>query len=362
MGDIDMQKTNFAKLTIAVALLTILMLSTTGCSPANSEQQINIIKPVKLYEVPHIDSNSYDAFLAEVDAGSRAQLSFKVAGVIEKLQVRDGQKVKKGEVLVSLDPTDYQLAVDARQTQYDLVKTRFSRSKKLHDKKLLSTDTFEQSETAFKAASANLKEAKVDLQDSKLKAPFDGLVSLSFVKEHQFVAAKTAILNIINNDKLDINISLPVPYVDALGVNVLKDKKFMVVFDFHSAMMYPAQFKEISTEADPATNTYKATVTIDRPSGSNLLTGMTGQVLIANTLKSNPLLLPEGAWISKQAAQGRLWRYNKENKTVTAIDVTINKLGAVVDGLSEGDLIVTAGAKDLKQDQSVQAWKREAGI
>lgn len=357
-----MQKHIFAKLVIAVALLTAVFLSTTGCSPANSEQQITIVKPVKLYEVPYIDSNSYDAFLAEVDAGSRAQLSFKVAGVIETLQVRDGQKVKQGEVLVSLDPTDYQLAVDTIQTQYDLVKTRFLRNKKLHDKKLLSTDTLEQSETAFKAATANLEEAKVDLKDSKIKAPFDGLVSLSFVKAHQFVAAKTAILNIINNDQLDINISLPVPYVDNLGVNILKEKKFMVVFDFHSAMMHSAKFKEISTEADSATNTYKATVTIERPSGTNLLTGMTGQVLIANTLNSNPLLLPEGAWISKQTAQGKLWRYNKENKTVSAIDVTINELGAVIDGLSEGDLIVTAGAKDLKQDQSVQAWKREAGI
>ena len=317
---------------------------------------------MKLYRVLSIASSGYDAFWAEVDAGNRSQLSFQVPGVIDRLQVRDGQRVKKGQILASLDPTDYQLIVDASQAQYDLAETRYLRNKQLHSKKLVSTDTLDRSETAFKAAAANLEEAKTDLAYTRLKAPFDGVVSISFVKAHQFVAAKTPILNIINNDQLDITISIPVPYVDAIGVNTLKQKKFVVVFDLYNSMMVPAKFKELSTQADADTNSYSATVTILRPNGINILTGMTGQVLIANTLKSSPVLLPDEAWIEQQADKGKVWRYNQQTSTVEAMEVQLNESGAITGGLTEGDLIVIAGAKDLKEGQTVRAWEREGGI
>lgn len=356
-----MHKKTFVNILI-VALLAATAAFINGCSPANSEPQNSTIKPVKLYKIPNISSAGYDAFWAEVDAGDRSQLSFQVPGVIDKLQVRDGQRIKKGQVLASLDPIDYQLAVDASQAQYDLAETIYLRNKQLYTRKLISTDTLDRSETAFKAADANLEEAKTDLDHTQLKAPFAGVVSISFVKAHQFVAAKTPILNIINNDLLDITISIPVPYVDSIGVDTLKQKQFVVVFDFYSSMIVPAQFKEMSTQADSETNSYSATVTILRPNGINILTGMTGQVLIANTLKSNPLQLPDEAWIEKQTDKGKVWRYNQQTSTLEAVEVQLNESGAIIGGLTEGELIVIAGAKDLKQDQTVRAWEREGGI
>ena len=356
-----MHKSNFVN-RLRIALLAAMTVFISACAPAESTPQSSTIKPVKLYQVPGISAAGYDAFLAEVDAGERSQLSFQVPGVINKLPVRDGQRVKKDQLLASLDPGDYQLAVDARQTQYDLAKTRYFRNQQLHSKKLISSDTLDQSETAFKAADANLKEAQTDLSHTRLKAPFDGVVSISFVKAHQFVAAKTPILNIINNDQLDITFSIPVPYAETMGVNTLQKKKFAVVFDLYNAMMVPAQFKEISTQADPETNSYITTVTILRPDGINILTGMTGQVLTANTLKSNPLQLPDESWIDKQADKGKVWRYQQQSSTVEAVEVQINESGAVISGLVEGDLIVIAGAKDLKEGQTVRAWKREGGI
>ncbi|MGB5445394.1 MAG: efflux RND transporter periplasmic adaptor subunit [Psychromonas sp.] len=356
-----MRKTPFVNILI-VTLLAAMTAFISACTPAKSTPQNTTIKPVKLYQVPGISAAGYDAFLAEVDAGERSQLSFQVPGVINKLQVRDGQRVKKDQLLAILDPSDYQLAVDARQAQYDLAKTRYLRNQQLHSKKLISTDTLDQSETAFKAADANLKEAKTELSYTRLKAPFDGVVSITFVKAHQFVAAKTPILNIINNDQLDITFSIPVPYVETMGVNTLQKKKFAVVFDLYNAMMVPAQFKEISTQADPETNSYTTTVTILRPNGINILTGMTGQVLTANTLKGNPLQLPDESWIDKQADKGKVWRYNQQSNTVKAVEVQLNESGAIISGLVEGDLIVTAGAKDLTEGQTVRAWKREGGI
>lgn len=356
-----MYKKNFVKI-LKFMLLSLIVVLTNGCSPAKSEQQKLSTKPVKLYEIPSIISHSYDSFWAEVDAGNRAQLSFQVPGVIDKLEVRDGQSIKKGQLLASLDPTDYQLAVNASQAQYDLAQTRYLRNKQLYSKKLISTDTLDRSETDYKAAHANLEEAKTDLDYTLLKAPFSGVISLSFVKAHQFVAAKRAILNIINNDQLDITISIPVPYVDRIGLNTLKNKNFMVVFDLYSEMIVPAKFKEMSTRADADTNSYSATMSLLRPTDINILTGMTGQVLVSSSIQTAAIKLPNEAWIDKQVGKGKVWRYDPQNSTVKAIEVKLNNSGGITDGLTEGDLVVIAGAASLKEGQTVRSWKREGGI
>jgi RND family efflux transporter MFP subunit len=321
-----------------------------------------VVKPVKLFQVPSITTSGYDAFLAEVDAGQRSQLSFQIPGVIEQLNVREGQRVKRGDVLAVLDAKDYQLAVDAAQAQYDLAKTRYKRDKLLFGKKLISADSFDRTETAYKASIANLDTARTDLAYTQIKAPFSGLVSLRFVTPYQFIGAKQPVLNIINNDQLDVNIVLPVPYVESVGIGELRQRQFAVVFDMYSAVVIPAQFKEMSTQPNPDTNSYSATLSIKRPQSLNVLKGMTGQVLIAHDRSGDGLRLPEGAWIAKTGAQGEVWRLNSETQMLERVVVTLNEFGAVVAGLNAGDNVVSAGAKGLVEGQIVRAWTRERGI
>lgn len=358
---IDKNRRRFV-LVAKLVLLSGVSAFLAGCNQASSEPQHQVVKPVKLYEVPDIDAAGYDGFLAEVDAAERSQLSFQIPGEIETLQVREGQKVEKGQLLATLDPTDYQLAVEASQAQYDLVNTHHIRNEQLFSKKLISADVFDQSLTALKVAEANLEEAKTDLRYTQIRAPFDGLVSLSFVKPHQFVAAKTPILNIINNDKLDITVSVPVPYADAIGIEELKLRDYAVVFDTHNSVIIPAIFKEVSTQPEADTNSYTTTVTIQRPHNMNILTGMTGQVLIANNHKNSSLRLPEEAWVTKEGSKGQVWRFNQENNSVEAVTVELDKFGFVTRGLKAGDRVIIAGAKDLRAGQTVKAWTREDGI
>jgi RND family efflux transporter MFP subunit len=347
--------------------LTLVMAASaviTGCGQANSEPgvQSEVIKPVKLYQVPLNLGENYDSFLAEVDAGERSQLSFQVPGAIEKLNVRQGVRVKKNQVLAELDDSDYQLAVDAAQAQYELAITRYKRDKQLFEKKLISTDAFDQSETSFKSANANLEAVKADLGYTKIKAPFDGLISQRFVETHQFVGANQPIFNIINNDRLDINISLPVPYVEKTGIRELPEKEFSVVFDIQSSVFVPARFKEMSTQPEPDTNSFNATVTIERPSHLNILTGMTGEVFIANQGQQERIELPDNAWVSTQADQGTVWKFDANTNTVSLLTVTLDQSGSVISGLKPGDRVVIAGTDDLHEGQTVKAWQREGGI
>lgn len=347
---------------IKLLLFSLLVVTLQACDSTNATEENEVIKPVKLYEIPTLQGTAHDVFLAEVDAGNRSHLSFQIAGVIDALNVKQGQRVKKGELLISIDPIDYQLAVEAAQAQFDFANTHYKRDKQLFEKKLISVNAFDKSETDYKTALANLDEAQTELSFTKIKAPYDGIISLSFVKKYQYVSAKQTVLNIINTDNLDINISLPVPYVDSLGVEALKQFPLSVSFDIQSQMMIPATFKEMSTQPNSDTNSYSATVQIERPAGLNILTGMTGKVFIHHAQKNLKLTLPEGVWVTKNETTGSVWRLDPTDNSVHKVHIDIAPSGALSGDLESGDLIITAGAKGLYEGQIVRAWEREAGI
>lgn len=343
---------------VTLSLSTLL----TGCNKAISEPAEPLIKPVKLLAVKDLTVDDSDAFLARIDATHRAQLSFQVGGEVEKLLVRMGQGVEKGEVLATLDPKDLQLALDAAQAQYALAKTQWERAKSLYSKKLISTDSYDQKETQYKAALASFEQAKTDLSYTKIQAPFDGVVSYTYVKPYQVVGEKQEILNLIDNTTLDVSFTLPVSYAESVSLSALKNAEMWVTMDSEPSKRIPGKFKEISTQPNIDTNSYEAIVTITRPTDRNLLTGMTGQVHIAKQNKSNAMTLPTSAWVNKQDKQGEVWVMDSSTQQVNKVTLSLNKSGAIESGLDNNDYVVIAGVERLVEGQVVKAWIREEGI
>ncbi len=343
---------------VTLSLSTLL----TGCNKAISEPAEPLIKPVKLLAVKDLTVDDSDAFLARIDATYRAQLSFQVGGEVEKLLVRMGQGVEKGEVLATLDPKDLQLALDAAQAQYALAKTQWERAKSLYSKKLISTDSYDQKETQYKAALASFEQAKTDLSYTKIQAPFDGVVSYTYVKPYQVVGEKQEILNLIDNTTLDVSFTLPVSYAESVSLSALKNAEMWVTMDSEPSKRIPGKFKEISTQPNIDTNSYEAIVTITRPTDRNLLTGMTGQVHIAKQNKSNAMTLPASAWVNKQESQGEVWVMDSSTQQVSKVTLSLNESGAIESGLDNNDYVVIAGVERLVEGQVVKAWIREEGI
>ncbi len=343
---------------VTLSLSTLL----TGCNKAISEPAEPLIKPVKLLAVKDLTVDDSDAFLARIDATYRAQLSFQVGGEVEKLLVRMGQGVEKGEVLATLDPKDLQLALDAAQAQYALAKTQRERAESLYSKKLISTDSYDQKETQYKAALASFEQAKTDLSYTKIQAPFDGVVSYTYVKPYQVVGEKQEILNLIDNTTLDVSFTLPVSYAESVSLSALKNAEMWVTMDSEPSKRIPGKFKEISTQPNIDTNSYEAIVTITRPTDRNLLTGMTGQVHIAKQNKSNAMTLPTSAWVNKQESQGEVWVMDSSTQQVNKVTLSLSESGAIESGLDNNDYVVIAGVERLVEGQVVKAWIREEGI
>ena len=346
----------------AVVAVILLASSLTGCNKVQSEENELVIKPVKLLEIPKQTNIELDSYIAKVDATDRAALSFQVGGQIENFAVRMGQNVKKGETLVVLDSTDFRIALDAAQAKYDLANSQYQQASELYAKKLVSTDYYDQAVNNYTAAGVELEQAKTNLGYTKLVAPFDGVVSMVFGKQHQVIAEKQPVLNILNQGAMDVTFSVPVAKLEVRSINDFVQSNMWVVMDSHRGIRIPTRFKEISTQPDEDTNSYQAVVSIQKPAELNLLSGMTAQVEVQKSSDEKGIGIVDSAWVSKDETQGELWRYNPVSQMISKVTVALNEHGRVVGGLLGGDLIVEAGVDALVDGQQVKAWTREGGI
>ncbi|MGR5177247.1 efflux RND transporter periplasmic adaptor subunit [Vibrio mediterranei] len=344
------------------ALPILVAVGLSGCNQAQSEINEPVIKPVKVVQVPELNFAPVSSYLAQVDATDRAQLSFQVAGQISSIDVKMGEAISQGEILATLDPTDYQVALDAKQAEFDLAESQWQRAKQLFAKKLISADEFDRIETQFKATKASLAQAKADLGYTQIIAPFDGVVSMTYQKPFEVVGAKQPILNLISSDDLDVTFTIPVTEVKAMTLEELKNQHFFVTLDSHRNQRIEARFREIAMQPDLDTNSYVAAVTIVKPNNINVLSGMSGQVHIQSEVKERAFSLPASAWISQQAASGKVWRFDPVTEQIHQIQLSTNESGAVTAGLQQGDQIVVAGAANLVEGQRVKLWTREGGI
>ncbi|PML99741.1 efflux transporter periplasmic adaptor subunit [Vibrio kanaloae] len=346
----------------AVIAALLLTGSLTGCNKVQSEENEQVIKPVKLFEIPQQTDIDLDSFIAKVDATDRAALSFQVGGEIETFDVRMGQEVKKGQVLAVLDATDYRIAVDAAQAKFDLANSQYKQASELYAKKLVSTDYYDQAVNTFTAAEVELDQVKTNLGYTTLVAPFDGVVSMVFGKQYQLIAEKQPVLNILNNSEMDVTFSIPVSKLEDRSIQDLTSSNMWVVMDSHRGIRIPTRFKEISTQPDEDTNSYQAVVSIEKPEGINLLSGMTAQVEVQKSKPDYGIGIVDSAWLNKDAGHGELWRYNPDSQLISKVQVLLDEQDKVIDGLSSGDLIVEAGVDVLSDGQQVKAWLREGGI
>ncbi|MBY5991859.1 efflux RND transporter periplasmic adaptor subunit [Ferrimonas balearica] len=341
-------------------LAGLLLLPLSGCSEVQSFPVQEGEKPVKILDVPHHHQDQELAFSGQIEASDRARLAFRVPGQIQALTVRMGSRVEAGQLLASLDPTDYQLAVEARQAEYDLAKVRLARDTRLFQDRLISEDQLDRSQTQLTVAEAQLAQAKTDLGYTQLTAPFSGAISLTHKRAFEITGANEPVMNLQGDDVLDISFNLPSRHRALLGQP--ESAHFTASFVEWPGLRLDARFKESQARPDRDTNSYRVTLSITRPSQLNLLPGMATKVHLSRPSQdAQPWYLPEEAVVSREGQLVTAWKLDSDDR-LTPITLTLDDQGAVIGGVEPGDRLVAAGAKKLQSGQKVRRWVREGGL
>lgn len=214
----------------------------------------------------------------------------------------------------------------------------------------------------IKGLEAQLKAAQDALDDTCLKAPFSGVVARRYVENHQEVLPKQPIVFLHDISKIEILVDVP----ESLAVQIRNkyDPEVVARFDAAPDKTFPLLLKEFTTEADPHTQTYQAVMVMPRPQDINILPGMTatieGKPGVAN--KASPrIVIPAVAVTLGNEKSAWVWQLDESDMTVRKTVVHPGEMTGtdsivILDGLTPGTRIVTAGVTKLRDGMKVTIW------
>ncbi len=350
---------------------SLIVLSATlvlvGCHKEKKEKPA-AAKLVKTMVVQKPQSFIQRSFAGKVFATREATLSFKVPGKIVKLPILEGMEIRQGQLIAQLNEHDYKEKVRESEARYIHAKAEYGRAKSLVVDGHISRSEYDYKRSAYLVTIANYNTAKENLREATIKAPFTGNIANKFVENHEYIKAKQKIVKLQDLSVLDIEFSVP----ENVMINLRKegDKvKIYAVFPAAPKNEFEVTYKEMSTEADPETQTYQIKVKLPAPRKINILPGMTATIItkLPNTKTKNQdfLLVPSSAIFTDKKNQASVWLVNEKNNTIKRVSITVRRLSGsnaeITKGLKPGDRVVSAGVHFLQPGEKIQLLKPAKG-
>ena len=347
-----------------------------GCEKPKKIPQVQKPRPVKMLTLKrHADTIEY-SFPATVLAKDRADLSFRVSGVLIDFPCYKGKTVKKGDIIGELDPQDFENEYNSAVASYREAKTNYDKIKKAFDREITAEMDLDKSKMSFEVAESRMKIAKKALEDTKLKAPFDGVIVNEYAENFQEIQAKQMVAKIANLSSFNVQFDIPEILINRLTKNAhSKSFKAWVIFP---GVAPHKKFKltvnsgvaETILEADPQTQTFRVLGVMKAPKNFTILPGMGADVIIS---MSNEKIIPDGSMlvpvvsvVGANLDNSFVWVVDKKTMAVSKRKVTLgsvvntNKI-VVLTGLKPGDTIVTTGANSLFDGMKVKKLTQIGG-
>ncbi|WP_026354243.1 efflux RND transporter periplasmic adaptor subunit [Massilia niastensis] len=343
---------------VAAALAAAVLAACSKPAPRTED-----IRPVRVVTLSLDAVGERAEFSGEVRPRYESRLGFRVGGKIVERKVDVGAAVRRGQVLMRLDPQDLRLAENqaraslrAAETERDLARADYQRHVDLRARNFVSQAVLEARESALKAAEANVDAARAAFRGqanqagyASLVADLDGVVTAIDAEAGQVVAAGAPVVRVARTDEKEVVIGIPEDRVEAL--RQAGDVSVRLWADRGRAI--PGKIREVSPMADPASRTY--TVKVSIPARPEIRLGMTATVQIASGNGASSLRVPLSALVQNQGAT-HVWVV--ENGAVRLAKVAV--AGQVDNdvllggGVQAGQSVVTAGVHLLKNGQKVR--------
>ncbi|ACY51971.1 MULTISPECIES: efflux RND transporter periplasmic adaptor subunit [Vibrio diabolicus subgroup] len=341
------------RLLIPVAISAVL----SGCGKELPPVPEPESRPAKLFTVSVGNAQFERHFPATTEAGDKAVLTFRVPGLLQTIEVNEGQVVSKGDVLASLNPDEYALLEQQARANFALADVQYKRYQKLRKDQVVSEQDFDEAKANHNSAKAQWNQAKANLRYTKLVAPYDGTISYIPAENHEYVAAKEGVMNIQSNQLLKVIFQVPDYLLNRYTQG--SDVSARMVFDAFPEQSFDLTFQEIDTEADPKTGSYKVTMVMERPSEIGLLPGMSGNAYLLSK-NAGATKIPNSALLEENG-KTYVWRVDEQG-IVSKAAIEMNDKNQVLAGLNDGDQIIISGVSVIEPGIKVRAWIKERGL
>lgn len=322
----------------------------------------------------------YDEFPATVTPLREVEIQPQVAGNITGIFFQDGQYVRRGQKLYTIDPQQYRASYDQAVANLNVQKANLNRAQKDADRYTTlaqqdaiarqvvdnATATLESARMQVEAAQASIRQVATNLKYTTIYAPLDGTIGISQVRLGAAVAPGSVPLNTISSDDpMAADVQADAAQISRfLGLmnqkNVVRDSMLVLVLPDGRPYPYPGRVQIVDRAVDPQTGTLRVRIAFPNP-GKQLKPGLNANLRVKNSTGRPQLLIPYKA-VTEQ--MGEYFVYvvgdsSKVSQRKLTLGARINDKVIVNDGLRAGELIVTEGTQKVREGARVQTNERK---
>ncbi len=346
-----------------IALISTLSAALVGCSEEKSETS-QIVRPVKVVEIAHADNVRQLSYSGAVRARTEMNLGFRVSGKIVERTINVGDRVKVGDLLARVDPTDYELAVrsasanlDAAERQVETVELVRDRAKQLLARKFASQAQFDQAVLSYNQAVATRDAAKSALSQAKNQVVYTslvvdrpGIVTAINADVGQVVGSGTPVATVAVEGEKEVQVAVPETEIS----NFKAGLPVKVGIWSDAGLSLDGAVREVAGSADQQSRTFSVRVSL--PNDPRVLLGMTATVEASAGNGASFVSVPLSA-LAEKDGYPIVWVVDRGTETVRSRPVTLADFTTdgvrVTEGLNVGDLVVAAGTQFMTDDLKV---------
>lgn len=338
---------------------------------------------VKLVRAVSAGSTGGISYPGKVNPVRHAELFFRVSGPVIERNLKYGQTVEKGEVLMKIDPRDYEREVERltqelemQKVQNSLAAIEYSRNRKLLESQAVSQAVFDAAATRKQASDAQLRMLEVSLriardklQDTVLTAPFHGTVSELKIEQYEIAHANVPV--VVLDDLREVEIKISIPAGNLPDTSIHDGKRFIgmtfdVTFPGRGNKVFQASIYEFKPVASAESESYEVTLHMKVPDDFLILPGMSAEVHglpYFDRKRTDQLRLPFAA-VFERNGQTAVWVYHPGSARLELRPVktgrTVDANAILIEGnLKPGEYVVAAGGDWLTGETSVRLLNPE---
>lgn len=332
----------------------------TACGP--KETAVSEPPMVRLTTVQTLSEAEHASYPGRTQATQTTHVAFRVSGTLADVKVKEGDAVREGQVLATMDSRDYQVQLSATEAEYQQIKADCERVIALYNDGSTTAQNYDKARYGLEQITAKYQHAQDQLADCVLKAPYNGYVQRVMHESHETVSAGMPIVTLFCSNGLEVVINIP-----ASGfMQAERFDSFTAMFDVLPGRRFPLRLLSVAPRAN-ANQLYEVRLLLEntaenRETLRKVTPGMTALVDIQYKADEDaPVELPAGAvlhkgdesyvfvYVADGAGQGTV-----RQTAVHVADVLRSGAVRVLGGVKAGQQVVGSGVHHLNDGQRVR--------
>jgi RND family efflux transporter MFP subunit len=313
--------------------------------------------PVRILEVASIAQNTSVLTSGKITTDNETYLSFKIGGVVDQVFVQEGDAIKKGQILATIDPREINAIVSQAKLGYEKSLRDFTRVERLYKDSVVTLEQLQNSKTALDVATEQLHTADFNKQYSKIVAPQDGFILRKLVNPGQVVGIGDPIL--MANGASKNNWILKVTASDKQWASIRVNDKAEVKVDAFPGETFDAKVLRKSETSDPATGTFSIDLEV-KNGKATFASGMFASASIGTANKSTVWSIPYDAVLDANGNEGFVF-VTSDYKTAIKQPVTISGIEhdhvSITHGFENFHALIVSGSAYLTDRSEITIVK-----